>query len=519
MRLAVASALALVTTTACTENELNEYGDASGSGAEIRVEPSYIDFGELTNGEIVEQDFEIFSEGHGVLEVRGISLNVDDLGFVIDMSDTSFYLDPEDSKTIPVEFSAITSDTAVAKVTVVSNADNDPEATVGLEGRGLIPELEITPDPLDFGTVYVGCDDTETVTLRNKGEDVLQITEVFIDDVELAYSQDWAPPVLLDPGQEVTVDVSFLPVATGEAYGTITASSNEPLGERTAEQYGSAAYINEHVDSWTLPDDPPSDIMFVVDQSCSMDDDQTRLANNFEYFIQNLNTYTMDWQIIVANNDNGCNNTGGILTPATSDYRTRFQNAVSSGGGTYLESQEALLIPAANGIDNTDGGECNVSFMRSDSLLHIVLVSDEPEQSGSWSTYVNRIISKKGDADMVKISAIAGPVPDGCSTAAPGTGYSEAVSYTDGLFLSICTSDWSTYMEDLAVASVSVASFDLSHDADETSITVVIDGVTLTPDQYSFDSSSNTVSITDTSVTPQGGSEIEITYGELATCE
>ncbi len=518
MRLTCATALILCT-TACTENELNEYNDVGGSGAEIRVEPSHIDFGELESGELAEETFEIFSEGSGVLEVRGISLNVDDLGFELDLDDTSFYLDPEDSKVVEVEFMAITSDNAVATVTVVSNADNEPEETVGLEGRGLIPELEIDPDPLDFGTVYVGCQDSQTVALRNKGEDLLEIYEVTVDDTDLVYTPNFDLPVLLDPGQEVTMDVAWTPAATGSAFGQILASSNEPLGERVAEQYGDAVYVNEHVDTWELPDDPPSDILFIVDQSCSMDDDQARLASNFGYFIQNLNSYTMDWQIIVANNDNGCNNTGGILTPATSDYQSRFSNAVQSGGGTYLESQEALLIPAANGVQNTDGGECNAGFMRSDALLHVVLVSDEPEQSGSWSTYVTQILSKKGDADLVKISAIAGPVPDGCGTAAPGTGYSEAVSYTDGLFLSICATDWSTYMEDLAIASVSVSSFDLSHDADEASLSVEVDGVTLTSDQYAYDASTNQVTILDASAIPQGGSDVSISYGELATCE
>ena len=56
----------------------------------------------------------------------------------------------------------------------------------------------------------------------------------------------------------------------------------------------------------------------------------------------------------------------------------------------------SLLTLAANGVEATDPGECNYGFMRSNAMLHIIMVSDEFEQSPySWDTYVNQIISKK----------------------------------------------------------------------------------------------------------------------------
>ena len=83
----------------------------------------------------------------------------------------------------------------------------------------------------------------------------------------------------------------------------------------------------------------------------------------------------------------------------------------------------------------TDSGECNFGFMRQNAMLHIVMVSDEPEQSPySWDTYVNQIINKKGNINNVRLSAVAGDYPNGCSTAMAGSGYWESVSMTSGVF-------------------------------------------------------------------------------------
>ena len=83
------------------------------------------------------------------------------------------------------------------------------------------------------------------------------------------------------------------------------------------------------------------------------------------------------------------------------------------------------------------------------------MVSDEPEQSStSWSTLVSQIQGYKSNPDDVKLSAVAGDYPGGCSTAAPGAGYHQAVSATGGEYLSICDTNWAKHVETLAAATV-----------------------------------------------------------------
>jgi hypothetical protein len=286
-----------------------------------------------------------------------------------------------------------------------------------------------------------------------------------------------------------------------------------------ATQTGEGKYAAEYEDVWDHPANSPSDIIFAIDKSCSMDDNQNALANNFSTFITELSNYSTDWQVMVINDSNGCNQTG-ILTSSTPGYVATFQQAINSS--TKSQYTEKLLTPAAWAVDKTDSGECNQGFLRSNAMLHIILVSDEPEQSsGTWSNYVNQIIAKKGDAANVRISAIAGDVPGGCwsgsQSAEAGSGYYEAVNYTEGVFLSIC-SNWasSSNLELLAEASVIQNTYVLDNQAIEETIVVEINGSESSNGWY-YDEASNSV-IFETNA-PEEGDSVTITYAAPATCD
>jgi hypothetical protein len=149
------------------------------------------------------------------------------------------------------------------------------------------------------------------------------------------------------------------------------------------------------------------------------------------------------------------------------------------------------------------------------------MVSDEPEQSrGGWESYVNAVIAKKGDASLVKFSAVAGPVPGGCSgggnSAEAGTGYDEAVDSTGGVFLSIC-SDWSTSVEALADASVTVFTFELTRNAADSTIVVTVNGREARSG-WSYDAATNAVVFEEGSA-PAEGDVVVVTYAGLASCD
>lgn len=521
MRTPGVSLLFLALAACGSEQNFGKAGDYAGAqGPVIEVVPPELDFGALAAGEVATGTFTILNNGpeESILEVSDIRLTGPAEGFTIvsDIADISI---PGGAPGVDVEvaFTPMGAADQVSEAVVDSNDEATPHKSVILRGEGLVPELQIDPDPYDMGTTYVGCDRDGELTLTNIGTDVLVVESLTQSGDAFTFTNLNTLPLSLEPGASATVQLLFAPLAEDTYPSELVAVSNEPMGTRVAAQSGEGRYAGEGDDSFEVPTDPPSDIIFFVDQSCSMDDDARSLGSNFSSFISQLNTYTTDWHIIVANDDDGCNNTG-VLTTATTNYVSRFETAVTSGGGTWTE---AGLTVTANAVDKTDSSECNAGFLRADALLHIIMVSDEPEQSlRSWDTYVNQVIAKKGDASKVKFSAVAGDVPGGCrsgsNSAEPGTGYYEAVNATSGEFLSLC-STWSSSVGVLADASITMSTFTLEQTPVPETIEVAVNGAPQTGG-WNYDSGSNSI-VFDPAFVPAEGDTVDVAYALLATCD
>jgi hypothetical protein len=508
----------VLTLSACSDTNFSKIPEANGGdGPRIEVSPGLLQFGTLGHDDpAAVQTFTIKSVGDVDLRVDEILIDGEAMGsFTLLTEGTEFLLPPGATQEIEVAFLPLGANDQFATAQVYSDDPEKLMAPVELVGAGAVPELQITPDPLDIGSEYVGCDEVDVITLTNVGTDTLIVDSVAFDaDPTLSLVPDYLVPITLEPGESSWLNVAFAP-QEAVAYGAVlTLTSNEPMGERAADLTATGRYAGEYTDIWEIPEDPPTDILFAIDQSCSMDDDSSRLGANFSTFIGLLGGYSSDWQVGIANDDDGCLDTG-ILTPAVSGYATIFNDQVTRGGGTWTE---ALLTVARNAAqEGSYAGGCNYGFMRPEAALHVVLVSDEAEQSWeTWSSLVTQIQAAKGDPGKVKISAIAGDYPGGCASADAGDGYYQAVTSTGGEFLSIC-SDWasSTNLERLASASVFQTSFELQHTPIPSTIEVEVNGAVTT--DWVYDPATNTVSLT--VLRPEGGDTVEISYGGQATCD
>ena len=328
--------------TACSEQGIHNIGDGGdGDGPIIEVTPDYLDFGVVSRDQpAVLRQFTVRSVGVTDLEVTDVVIEGDaGASFSMISPLTDFVLPPGAEETLDVAFEPMGANDQIAQVIITSNDATVEYSVVELVGAGAVPELEIYPDPLDFSEAYIGCEKDDVVELTNVGTDTLVIDEiVWTADEQFRMWEETLPtlPLTLEPQQQTQIWFSFNPTDAPVRLGELAVSSNEPLGIRFSEMQGSGKYADEQTDLWEIPSDPPSDILFAVDQSCSMEDDQWTLASNFGTFIDELADYSNDWQIIVANDDNGCNNSG-LLRPTMTDstYSALFSAAESSGGGRH----------------------------------------------------------------------------------------------------------------------------------------------------------------------------------------
>jgi len=514
--------LTVLTLFACIDNSFTSVpDDPVVEGARIEVSPSTLDFGAVrVDGSSGSEVFTIRSIGTLPVQVEGLEVRGDVFGdFTLVEDPTPLGLPPGEEVEVPVIFSPSETSEVIANVLISSSDEVDALLTVQLVGSGLEGSLTLDPNPLDFGSSPLDCTRDNGVTLTNEGDGPVTVDDITLEGAAFELPTPLGLPFTLAPDESTWIDGTFLSPETGTFTGELLVSSDDPGGELVGAWMGTTSEGTAMEDRWTLPEAQKSDIVFSVDQSCSMNEDKLALAAESSTFINYLDSYASDWQIMVSSEDNGCNS-GGILTASTPNYQKTFEDAVF-WAGWLADLTEALLSIADAAVQATDAGECNFGFLRPDAILHVISVSDEPEQSiyengRDWADLVASINAKKGDSAMVKFSAIAGDYPGGCATADEGDGYWQAVNSSGGVFLSIC-SNWATpaNMALLADASVTRDTFQLSGTPVESTIEVKINGSVRT--DWTFDAARNSVVITGTA--PGGGDTIVITYDGTDACD
>lgn len=499
---------------ACSDTSLHvrekEVGDALPA---VSVTPTRLDFWDVGAGDTVVLPFTVWSVGDAALRVEGVTLEGDGDFALVDGGD-GFDLLPGESRDIEVAFTPLSPGEHVAQALVLSDDPDVPEVPVDLAGGGDVPSLVVTPETWDFGALPTGCDDAVVVTLQNVGTDDLSVYSWGFEGDGFSIVADREPPFELAPYAWTTATITFAPTVGGAAEGVFSVSSNDPRGVVEAVQSGEGVVSGSGADSFSSPVDPPADILFVVDQSGSMDDDSAVLGGAFTTFIDTVSALTNGWHLGVVTTDSGCMN-GGVLDASTRDLAATFASAVLYGEDRDIVYDEALFQILDAALRETGAGGCNEGFLRAGAPLHVIFVSDEPERSTdiasawTWDWYLARWGGYVASESLLTLSGVLDT--EGCNEGAGG--YAEAIAATGGESLSICTSAWAADVAALAGLSLAYAwTFELSAEPVPASIVVEVDGAERATG-WTYDAGLNAI-VLDGGLEP--GSTIDVRY-DLAT--
>ncbi len=217
------------------------------------------------------------------------------------------------------------------------------------------------------------------------------------------------------------------------------------------------------------------DILLVVDNSCSMADEQARLGSSFEQFLTYFVEADVDYQIGVTTTSvthpepaGGCTQSdiqaapaqghladGTFITPDTANKAEVFDNLVNQGicGAGYEQGLEtarlALSEPNLSGV--------NAGFIREAADLSIIVVSDEHDASPlPVNDYINHWRDLKGQRsrDVFHFSSLVITDPSECFAAAvdsPAIRYIDVAEQTGGVVHSICELDFEDIVTDLSL--------------------------------------------------------------------
>jgi len=256
--------------------------------------------------------------------------------------------------------------------------------------------------------------------------------------------------------------------------------------------------------------------------------EQNTLAANFSSFVSIIQSQNVDYQIGVVSTDVGDNGAlqGSIpiITPATPDPAQEFAANVNLGthGSGWEKGMDSAWLALQPGI--LASGGLNAGFLRPLAGLRIIFVSDENDSSNSLSgvpAYVSFYQGLKGDPAMVVTSDITGGVT-GCQGrggyASLGSDYIAATNLTGGISASICDSNWSGIMNNLAWMSVSLSdSFGLMEpNPIPNTIVVYLDGVIVNTG-WVYDAFNNAI-IFDVDHIPPDQTQVDIEYAIYGDC-
>ena len=252
----------------------------------------------------------------------------------------------------------------------------------------------------------------------------------------------------------------------------------------------------DQIDFFYQAENDQVDILWVVDDSCSMMEEQQTLANGFTTFILAMEDSGTDFHIGVITTDTDSGAAGvligdpGYLT-IEDDYRALFRDRAMVGisGSDKEKGLQAAVFATSPALADDNAG-----FTRESAQLMVIVVTDEEDCSDKGaldghegedcyrerkrlapvSEFVDLLKSTKESDDMVQISGIIGN--KGCELAWPGYRYVEAAKQTAGVIGDICEDDWSDLLTKLGSNASGVRQkFQLSNGVSDGTLMVYVD--------------------------------------------
>jgi len=224
------------------------------------------------------------------------------------------------------------------------------------------------------------------------------------------------------------------------------------------------------------PANPAVDIIWVVDASGSMLDEQMKIGANLTAFADKITQANIDVHIVMMTTSAAI----PVICPVTPEDPLTGSALATDPRYKFISS----LVDSHNALDIALGNfGMYQSFLRPGAATHFVIVTDDEstyKRQASADARANMFLSDMrsmlGHDFFLHTVASEGPAPCrdpncmpdpntgicvfvmlGCGAAAPGTTYYTLADMTKGLKASICESDWKSIFEPLSAAVIKSA--------------------------------------------------------------
>lgn len=443
-------------------------GDDPVVPPQIEVLPASVQFGERSRSAPAEVSVVVRNVGGSVLDVEALRLEAPaDFAFVAEPG-LPLELAAGESASVVLRFQPASGGVREGRILVVSDDRDAPEVVVPISGFASLPVLQADPASLDLGQRPVGCQGRRSVRVQSVGREPARVDEVVVEGEGIQLSGLPQLPSTWESGSSFSVGLAFTSTTLGPWSGALRVRADVEGGALVVPISGNWLPRMRYEDRFQTPDTWPLDLLFAVDQSCSMYDQQQILAAEFERFADRLEDLDVDWRAaIFTGSAPACFE--DVIDAGEPDWRERFARAVGARTSIALTNDlgdltEAPLEGLSRASQEAGPGGCNEGFRRPEAALQVIAISDEREQSSGWfrspTTYwlgwLADVEAWAGSPDRLVWHAIA-DLQSRCGEAPVGPGgHRDVAQHTGGILVDVCTTwadDFVAIADNAAVAS------------------------------------------------------------------
>lgn len=397
-----------------------------------------------------------------------------------------------------------------------------PHVVVPLSGASAPTSITVVPPALDFGTVRDGCGAGQRlVSLYNTGSNAVNLLSASLDPSSSADFRllPLTTPQVIPAGGQANVLLEYHGQGLGRDEGLLVLGTSEGVVPVIVPLYGQADPSGDVVDTYAQAA-RPADVLFVIDNSCSMEEEQSSLGSNLSSFVAFADAQNVDYRIAVTTTDVDPTGAQGafvgttrVITRATPNREQVFQENVAQGiyGAVAEQGLEGAYLALSDPKINTS----NAGFLRPEARLSVIFISDEEDQSSRPRAFYESFFrGVKSDPSMVTTSAIVGTTnpecvsPTGVGDYAPR--YLEVARATGGVTESICSPNWGQALTNIGQNTFGIRrSFPLSSTPEVSTLVVRVDGTPLPASAFSYQAVRNLVELNQA---PAVGSQVELAY-------
>lgn len=495
----------------------------------VAVTPSNVQFGLVQPSRSVQLNVTVQSAGGQPCNLQNFSLSGDP-ELQIETAPTSMSLMPGESDSLTLSYTPTANGNHVSTLNFTSNDPAQAVVSVPVTGSSFPTDIVVSPPEVDFGVIPTNCQSTmRYVSIYNTGAQQETINSIFLANgasPELVLNPA-GTPLTLPPGAQSTVSLRYRPTNIGADYGVLFIHHSAATVPVAVPLTGTSDPNAVATDTFSQQPSP-ADVLFVVDNSYSMMEEQTNLGQNLGAFLSFAQGQGVNYQIGITTTDTRPSPTGQagelqgftkIITPATPNKEQVFQSNVNVGINGAIDEMGLEAAYLALSPSNLAGP--NAGFLRPGAILAIVIVSDEEDQSvdpnsGGYrplSFYQNFFSSLKPNGSVI-VSSIVGTTNPDCNSpdgiAYYGPRYITMAQNSGGVVASICSPSWGQNLANIGVRSFGLKkTFELTSQPVPATIAVTLDGNPTGAGAWTYDAVTNTINF---AVEPPAYTQIEITY-------